>query len=165
MFKLYTLFILVPKFPELSFFWKFKTSSPPTAYYSSSLYILGIYALRVTLILPRVAHLNYLLRQQSENAYLNTKNRWILKFLRVFLDFLIFRILASFVVVWLSESTPWLEFLPGVAPESIWAWISHVFRFSCSYSVHAPFSRSTQLPQKSIEWTRNQDRTLGLYLI
>ena len=53
MFKLYALFILVPKFPDLSFFWKFKTSSPPTPYYSSSLYILGIYALRVTLILPR----------------------------------------------------------------------------------------------------------------
>ena len=47
-FKLYALFILAPKFLDLSFFWKFKTSSPPTPYYSSSLYILGIYALRVT---------------------------------------------------------------------------------------------------------------------
>ena len=47
-FKLYALFILAPKFLHLSFFWKFKTSSPPTPYYSSSLYILGIYALRVT---------------------------------------------------------------------------------------------------------------------
>ena len=51
-FKLYALFILAPKFPDLSFFWKFKTSSPPTPYYSSSLYISGIYALRVTLISP-----------------------------------------------------------------------------------------------------------------
>ena len=49
-FKLYALFIFAPKFLDLSFFWKFKTSSPPTPYYSSSLYILGIYALRVTLL-------------------------------------------------------------------------------------------------------------------
>ena len=45
--KLYALFILAPKFPDLSFFWNFNTSSPSTPYYSSSLYILGIYALRV----------------------------------------------------------------------------------------------------------------------
>ena len=52
MFKLYALFIFAPKFYNLSFFWKFKTSSPPTPYYPSSLYILGIYALRVTLFSP-----------------------------------------------------------------------------------------------------------------
>ena len=46
-----------------------------------------------------VAHLNDLLRQQSENAYLKSKNRWILRFYRVFLDFLIFLILDGFEVL------------------------------------------------------------------
>ena len=77
-----------------------------------------------------VAHLNYLLRQQSENAYLKSKNQWILKFLRVFLDFLIFLILAGFGVVWLSISMFWLNFLPGAASRSLWAEILHVFKFS-----------------------------------
>ena len=52
MVKLYTYFILAPKFPDSSFSWKFKTSSPLTPYYSLSLYILRIYALRFTPRLP-----------------------------------------------------------------------------------------------------------------
>ena len=46
-FKLYAFFNLRPKFLDLSFSVKIKTSSPAPPYYSSSLYILGIYALRV----------------------------------------------------------------------------------------------------------------------
>ena len=45
---------------------------------------------------PGVAHLNDLLRQQSENAYLKVQNWWILKFSAVFLDFLIFSIFGWF---------------------------------------------------------------------
>ena len=86
--------------------------------------------------LPAVAHLNDLLRQQSENVYLQSKNRWILKFWRVFLDFLIFSILDGFEVVRLSKSTPWLDFLPGAASKSIWAGIFIIFRFFCSYFIH-----------------------------
>ena len=52
MVKFFTLFILAPKFLDLSFSWKFKTSSPAPPNYSLSLYILGIYALRVTPRLP-----------------------------------------------------------------------------------------------------------------
>ena len=33
-FKLYALFIFAPKFLDLSFFWKFKTRSPPTPYWT-----------------------------------------------------------------------------------------------------------------------------------
>ena len=47
MFKLYAFFNLRPKCLDLSFSVKIKTSSPAPPYYSSSLYILGIYALRV----------------------------------------------------------------------------------------------------------------------
>ena len=52
MVKFYAYFILARKFPDLSFSWKFKTSSPAPPNYSLSLYILGIYALRVTRISP-----------------------------------------------------------------------------------------------------------------
>ena len=37
---------------------------------------------------PAVAHLNDLLRQQSENAFWTSKNRWVLLFCAVFLVFL-----------------------------------------------------------------------------
>ena len=47
-------------------------------------------------VLPGVAHSNYLLRQQSENEYLRSKNRSMLRFSAVFLDFLIFSIFADF---------------------------------------------------------------------
>ena len=87
---------------------------------------------------PAAAHFNDLLRQQSENANLMSKNRWILKFLRDFLDFLIFSILDGFDVVWLSNSNSWLDFLPGAASKSIWAGILIIFRFFCSYVVHVP---------------------------
>ena len=46
MFKLYALLILAPKFLDLSFSQKFKTSSPAPPYYSSSIME---YALRVIL--------------------------------------------------------------------------------------------------------------------
>ena len=88
--------------------------------------------------LPPVAHLNDLLRQQSENAYLMMKNWWILHFFAVFLDFQIFQIFHDFLVIWLWNSTPWLDFLPGAAFKSVWAGISCVFRFFCSYGVHVP---------------------------
>ena len=68
---------------------------------------------------PGVAHLNDLLRQQSENAYLNTKNQWILRFSADFLDFLIFSISDGFEAVPFSISTSWLDFLPGAASKLI----------------------------------------------
>ena len=40
--------------------------------------------------LPEVAHLNDLLRQQSENVFWSSKNRWTQQFWAVFSDFLIF---------------------------------------------------------------------------
>ena len=50
--KLYAFSIPVSKFLDLSFFWKFRTSSPALHYYSFSLYILEIYALRINSRLP-----------------------------------------------------------------------------------------------------------------
>ena len=100
-----------------------------------------------------VAHLNYLLRQQSENEYLKSKKRSILHFFAAFLDFLIFRILDVFQVVWLSILSPWLDFLPGAVPKSIWAGISSLFRFSCSYSVHVLFSAMYFFDLKNGPWT------------
>ena len=67
---------------------------------------------------PGVAHLNDLLRQQSENVFWTLKNQWILKFLRVFFDFLIFSILDGFVMVSLSNSVSRQNFLPGDGPGS-----------------------------------------------
>ena len=91
---------------------------------------------------PGVAHLNDLLRQQSENAYLNTKNQWILRFWADFLDFLIFSISDGFEAIWLSISTPWLDFLPGAASKSIWADIFIIFRFFSSYVFMCRFCKS-----------------------
>ena len=88
--------------------------------------------------LPGVAHSNYLLRQQSENEYLRSKNRSILRFSAVFLDFLIFRICDDFGVVLPSIPSPWLDFLPGAASRSLLHWISSDFKFFCSYRVHVP---------------------------
>ena len=79
---------------------------------------------------------NDLLRQQNENIYLKSKNWWIMKFFALFLDFLIFSILDGFEGIWLSKSTPWLDFLPGSTSKSIWAWIFIIFKFFCSYGVH-----------------------------
>ena len=72
--------------------------------------------------LPAVAHLNDLLRQQSENAYLKSKNQWILRFWRVFLDFIIFSIFNGFRVVLLLISIPWRDFLPGGGSRSLKDW-------------------------------------------
>ena len=94
---------------------------------------------------PGVAHLNDLLRQQSENVYLKSKNRWILRFWRVFLDFLIFLILDDFEMLWLWIFTPWLDFLPGAASKSIWADIFIIFRFFCSYGVHVSILQVKEL--------------------
>ena len=66
------------------------------------------------------------------------KNWWILHFFAVFLDFQIFQIFDDFLVIWVWNSTPWLDFLPGAAFKSVWAGISCVFRFFCSYGVHVP---------------------------
>ena len=44
---------LRPNYHILPFFFQLSTSCPPVPYYSYSLYILGIYALRVTLLLAR----------------------------------------------------------------------------------------------------------------
>ena len=115
----------------------------------TSIHYRGRYALRVTQSPSAVTHLNYLLRQQSENAYLMSKNRWILQFLALFLYFLIFSILTSFVGVWRSISMSWLDFLPGAVPKSIWAGISSLFRFSCSYSVHVLFSATCFFDSKN----------------
>ena len=87
---------------------------------------------------PGVAHLNDLLRQQSENAYLKSKNQWILRFWRVFLDFLIFSIWDGFEVLSLWISTPWLDFLLGAGLKSPGHEISSLFKFSRSYGVHVP---------------------------
>ena len=71
---------------------------------------------------PGVAHLNYLLRQQSENAYLKSENRWTLRFWRVFLDFLIFSFLDGFGVVSAWISIPRRHFLPVDGSRSLRAW-------------------------------------------
>ena len=109
---------------------------------------------------PGVAHLNDLLRQQSENVYLKSKNRWILRFWRVFLDFLIFSIFDGFEVLWLWISTPWLDFLPGAASKSIWAGIFIIFKFFCSYGVYFSILQVRELgrycelePRKNVFWT------------
>ena len=95
--------------------------------------------------LPEVAHFNDLLRQQSENVFWTSKNRHFLQFCAVFLDFLIFSILNDFKVFGVSILAPWLDFLPGAAPESIWAVILIVFRFFCSYGVHVPILQARML--------------------
>ena len=94
---------------------------------------------------PGVAHLNDLLRQQSENVFWTSKIWVFLEFCGVFLDFLIFSILDSFEGVWLSKSTPWLDFLPGAASKSIWAGIFIIFRFFCSYFVHVSILQVREL--------------------
>ena len=65
-----------------------------------------------------------------------------MQFPAIFLDFLIFRVLDDFGMIWLSISILWLDFLPGAGSESIWASFSslfklapanyHVFRAACS---------------------------------
>ena len=70
-----------------------------------------------------LVHFNDLLRQQSENAYLKSKNRWILGFWRVFLDFIIFSNFDSFKVGLLLISIPWRVFLPRGGAGSLWGWI------------------------------------------
>ena len=85
---------------------------------------------------PGVAHLNDLLRQQSENVFWTSKIWVFLEFCSVFLDFLIFSILDSFEGAWLSKSTPWLDFLAGTASESLWAGIFIIFKFFCLYFDH-----------------------------
>ena len=87
---------------------------------------------------PAVAHLNVLLRQQSENAFKTSKNWCFLHFFAVFLDFLIFRILHDFEVVWLSISIDRLNFLPSGGLKSPGHGISSLFRFFYSYSVRVP---------------------------
>ena len=94
---------------------------------------------------PGVAHLNDLLRQQSENVFLMSKNQWILRFSAVFLDFLIFSILDGFEMLWLWISTTWLHFLPGTASKSIWARIFIIFKFFFSYGVHVPILQVREL--------------------
>ena len=91
-----------------------------------------------------VAHLNDLLRQQSENVFWTSKNRHFLQFCCVFLDFLIFSILDGFKALALSILPPWLHFLPGAAPKSIWAVIFIIFKFFCSYGVHVPILQDSQ---------------------
>ena len=92
-----------------------------------------------------VAHLNDLLRQQSENVFWTSKFRHFLQFCDVFLDFLIFSIFHGFEMVWLSISTPWLDFLPRAASESIWAGIFIIFRFFSSYGVRVPILQDRKL--------------------
>ena len=71
---------------------------------------------------PGVAHLNDLLRQQSENVFWTSKNRHFLQFWAVFLDFLIFSILDGFVMVSLSNSVRRRNFLPGNGSRSLRGW-------------------------------------------
>ena len=94
---------------------------------------------------PGVAHLNDLLRQQSENVFWTSKIWVFLEFCGVFLDFLIFLILDGFEGIWLSKSTPWLDFLPGATSKSIWAGIFIIFRFFCSYFVHVSILQVREL--------------------
>ena len=124
-----------PCFPRFSNFFNFdlKSSCALPPYYSLELSQISSTSHSKLSGDPGSRHLNDLLRQQSENAYLKSKNQWILRFWRVFLGFLIFSILDDVAMLWLSISTPWLDFLPGAAPKSIWAGILSQFKFSCSY--------------------------------
>ena len=67
---------------------------------------------------PRGRDSHDLLRQQSENEDLKSKNRSYRRFPAIFLDFLIFRIFDDFGLPRLSISTPWLNFLPRTASKS-----------------------------------------------
>ena len=89
---------------------------------------------------PGVAHLNDLLRQQSENLFSTLKINEFLEFCAVFLDFQIFQIFDEFETASLSNSTPWLDFLPGAASKLPGHEILSLFKFSCSSGVHARFS-------------------------
>ena len=112
-------------------------------------------ALRVTLLSPGVAHLNDLLRQQSENAYLESKNWWILHCFAVFLDFLIFWISDGFEVLWLLILILWLDFLPRAALKSPGHEISSLFKFLRWYGVHVPFQDYAFPCQIFRIWPRN----------
>ena len=102
------------KISNSSFNFDLKTSCALPPYYSLELAPISSTS---HYYLPGVAHLNDLLRQQSENAYLKSKNRWILRFCRVFLDFIIFSIFYGFKVVLLLISIPSRDFLPGNGSE------------------------------------------------
>ena len=89
--KLWEKSISVWKFPNLSFSIRIKTSPQPTPNYSSSRYILGIYALRVTYTISRRApRPTKHMRQHGKIEYFTYRNWWFFSFSLVFLDFLIF---------------------------------------------------------------------------
>ena len=73
----------------------------------------------------------------------------MLHFFAVFLDFQIFQIFDDFETTSLSNSTPWLDFLPGAASKSTGHEILSLFKFSCSYGVHVPFSGYQMLAEKN----------------
>ena len=130
MFKLYAFFIFARKFLDLSFFWKFKTSSPVPPYYSSSLYILGIYALRVTPRIPPGSRFTWFAASAERKWRFEVEKSVIHEVSCCFLVFRTFSILDGFGVVWLSISTPWLDFLPGAGLKSLWARVSSLFKLA-----------------------------------
>ena len=130
-FKLYALFILAPKFLDLSFFWKFKTSSPPTPYYSSSLYILGIYALRVTRISARGRAFKWFAASAERKCIFEVEksmNPEVLACFSWFSHFLNFR--------WFSDGlTVNFNFLAGF-PARGWSQIARALNFHLKWKFH-----------------------------
>ena len=99
---------------KLSFNFDLKTSCALPPYYSLELAPISS---TNHCYIPKVEHLNDLLRQQSENLFWTSKNRHFLQFCGVFLDFVIFWILDGFSMILLWISIPWRDFLPGDGSE------------------------------------------------
>ena len=106
------------------------TSCPALPYYSISSISKGYKLYESLLNFPRGRDSHDLLRQQSENSFWRSKNRWILRFSGVFHVFLDFSIFHDFGRFWWSDSDSRRNFLPGDgfgSPESQFSVTSRIF--------------------------------------
>ena len=104
-----------------------------------------------------------LLRQQSENWFWRSKNRPENDFHEKFHVFQDFSIFDDFRSILVSDSNSWWNFLPGDglgSPESEFPKISLWMNFFIKNVTLIQIFPYTQLPQRIIIWTRNQDRTV-----
>ena len=141
------------------------TSSAAIPYYSSSLYILGIYALRVTLILSQSRAFKLFAASAERKCIFEIEKSMNPEVFACFSRFFHFLNFGRFWDGLTVNFDVWAQFAARG-----WLQIALGRNFTCiqiffSYSVHVPTRLCTQLPQKSIEWRRNQDRTLDLYLM
>ena len=104
--------------------------------------------------------------QQSENWFWRSKNRAANDFhekFHVLQDFSIFNDFRWFLA---SDSSSWRNLLPGDglgSPESEFPKISLWMNFFIKNVTLIQIFPCTQLPQRIIIWTRDQDRTVQLY--